>query len=40
MEQLAQLERKVDALRWYLLPCTGRYAAPDVRPVWLVKSPE
>ena len=40
MERLTQLERKVDALCRYLLPSTGQYAAPNVPPVWLVKSPE
>jgi hypothetical protein len=40
MERLTQLERKVDALCRYLLPPTGRYAAPDVPPVWLVKAAE
>ena len=40
MERLTQLERKVDGLCRYLLPCTGQHAAPDVPPVWLVKSAE
>jgi hypothetical protein len=40
MERLTQLKLKVDALFRYLLPHTGQYAAPDVPPVWLVRSPE
>jgi DNA-binding GntR family transcriptional regulator len=38
-ERLDLMEKKLDALCWCLLPASGKYAPPGVRPLWSVNDP-